>query len=179
VYRARCGALTVVHNRAMTVSGRQPHVHSDQVLTTSPACRLRGSHQWLAGLLARRLGSVPRLLRRDGGETVTVAQMNELGHSLLMAGRRREEGRSCRSEVTRLLFAARVFSIGITSAGRGVSSVTVLVKSIAKRSPPTQKITRECLVVNGSGSWSRFGWPTDTLVYATTCRFTPAHPRTI
>jgi hypothetical protein len=78
-------------------------------------------------------------------------QMNELGHSLLTAGRR-EKGRSCRSEVTRLLFAARFFSIGITSAGRGLSSVTVLVKSIAKRSPPTQKITRECLVASGSGS---------------------------
>ena len=34
----------------------------------------------------------------------------------------------------------------------------MLVKSIAKRSSPTQKITRECLVANGSGSRSGFGW---------------------
>src|SRR5262249_4293869 len=31
---------------------------------------LLASHRWLASLLARRLGSVPHLLRRHGGETV-------------------------------------------------------------------------------------------------------------
>ena len=47
---------------------------------------------------------------------------------------------------TRILFAELFFPIGITSAGCGLSSVSVLVKSIAKRSLPTQKITRECWV---------------------------------
>ena len=56
------------------------------------------------------------------------------------------------TEPTRLLFAELFFRIGITSAGRGLSSVTVLMKSIAKRSVPTQKITRECTVSSGSGS---------------------------
>lgn len=59
---------------------------------------------------------------------------------------------------TRLLFAGLFFPIGITSARCGLSSVTVLVMSIAKRSLPTQKITRECWLASGSGSWSGFGW---------------------
>jgi hypothetical protein len=33
---------------------------------------LLASHRWLASLLARRLGSVPHLLRRHGGETVRL-----------------------------------------------------------------------------------------------------------
>jgi hypothetical protein len=62
------------------------------------------------------------------------------------------------TEPPRLLFAELFFRIGISSAGRGLSSVTVPIKSIAKRSAPTQKITRECTVSSGSGSWRGLGW---------------------
>ena len=62
------------------------------------------------------------------------------------------------TEPPRLLFAKLFFRIGITSAGRGLSSVIVPIKSIAKRSAPTQKITRECTVSSGSGSWRGLGW---------------------
>jgi hypothetical protein len=41
----------------------------------------------------------------------------------------------------------------ITSAGCGRSAVTVLVKSKRWRSLPMRKITRECSVATGSGSW--------------------------
>jgi hypothetical protein len=61
------------------------------------------------------------------------------------------------TEPTRLLFAELFFRIGITSAGWGLSSVTVPIKSIAKRSAPTQKITRECTESSGSGSCG-LGW---------------------
>ena len=62
------------------------------------------------------------------------------------------------TEPTLFLFAELFFRIGFTSAGRGLSSVTVPMKSIAKRSVPTQTITRECTVSSGSGSWSGLGW---------------------
>ena len=84
--------------------------------------------------------------------------MNELAPRWLTVRRLREGVRSLRSEPTGLLFARRFFRIGITSAGRRLSSVTVPVKSIAKRSPPMQKITRECRVLSSSGSGSGFGW---------------------